>query len=210
LRYEQIADGGIPPVENQKPKRLVLSQGSRNSTLTSFAGYFRYKGFAEDQIRPVLDELNRAVCEPPLRTNEVTHICRSIGKYPTDHEDAFGDLADVVEQELKWLTHPYFVRGAVNVIEGNPGDGKSTFVVALAAAVSSRVGLNLRRLREAKGLTQEELAHQADVHQTYLSGVEGGKRNPSIVVLNRIATALGSDISLLFDSSGARAKRPTR
>jgi Predicted transcriptional regulator with C-terminal CBS domains len=45
--------------------------------------------------------------------------------------------------------------------------------------VRKRVGLNLRRLREAKGLTQEELAHQADVHQTYLSGVEGGKRNPS-------------------------------
>jgi DNA-binding XRE family transcriptional regulator len=74
--------------------------------------------------------------------------------------------------------------------------------------VRKRVGLNLRRLREAKGLTQEELAHQADVHQTYLSGVEGGKRNPSIVVLNRIATALGSDISLLFISPG-RAKRPT-
>lgn len=73
--------------------------------------------------------------------------------------------------------------------------------------VRKRVGLNLRRLREAKGLTQEELAHQADVHQTYLSGVEGGKRNPSIVVLNRIATALGSDISLLFDSAG-REKRP--
>jgi transcriptional regulator with XRE-family HTH domain len=75
--------------------------------------------------------------------------------------------------------------------------------------VRKRVGLNLRRLRKAKGLTQEELAHQADVDQTYLSGVEEGKRNPSIVVLNRIATALGSDISLLFDSSG-RAKRPTR
>jgi transcriptional regulator with XRE-family HTH domain len=41
------------------------------------------------------------------------------------------------------------------------------------------------------------------------TGVEGGKRNPSIAVLNRIAVALGSDISLLFDSSG-RAKRPTR
>jgi transcriptional regulator with XRE-family HTH domain len=47
------------------------------------------------------------------------------------------------------------------------------------------VGLNLRRLREAKGLTQEELAHQADVHQTYLSGVEGGKRNPSSLKSNR-------------------------
>jgi hypothetical protein len=38
------------------------------------------------------------------------------------------------------------------------------------------------------------LAHRADVHQTYLSGVEGGKRNPSIGVLGRITKALGVDI----------------
>jgi transcriptional regulator with XRE-family HTH domain len=75
--------------------------------------------------------------------------------------------------------------------------------------VRKRVGLNLRRLRHAKGLSQEELAHAADVHQTYLSGVEGAKRNPSIAVLDRIATALGSDISALFERPG-RGKRPTR
>jgi len=74
--------------------------------------------------------------------------------------------------------------------------------------VRKRVGLNLRRLRHAKGLSQEELAHAADIHQTYLSGVEGGKRNPSVAVLDRIATALGSDISALFDNPG-RAKKPT-
>ena len=75
--------------------------------------------------------------------------------------------------------------------------------------VRKRVGLNLRRLRAAKGLTQEELAHQADIHQTYLSGVEGGKRNPSIAVLDRIAKALESDIRVLFTIPG-RAKRPIR
>jgi transcriptional regulator with XRE-family HTH domain len=47
----------------------------------------------------------------------------------------------------------------------------------------------------AKGVSQEELAHLAKVHQTYLSGVELGKRNPSIVVLDRIAAALGLDIA---------------
>jgi predicted PilT family ATPase len=93
---------------------------------------------ADAQLKRVLERINGAVCEPPLDDAEVAHICRSIGKYPTDHEEAFGDLADVVEQELKWLAYPYLVWGAVNVIEGNPGDGKSTFVVALAAAVSSR------------------------------------------------------------------------
>ena len=57
-----------------------------------------------------------------------------------------------------------------------------------------RVGLNLQNLRRERGLTQEELAHRANVHQTYLSGVEVGKRNPSIMVLGRIADALGADI----------------
>jgi hypothetical protein len=88
-------------------------------------------------LKRVLESINGEVCEPPLEDAEVGQICQSIGRYPTDHEGAFGDLAKVIEQEIAWLARPYFVRGAVNVIEGNPGDGKSTFVVALAAAVSS-------------------------------------------------------------------------
>jgi transcriptional regulator with XRE-family HTH domain len=60
--------------------------------------------------------------------------------------------------------------------------------------VRTRVGLNLQALRRDKGLSQEELSHLADVHQTYLSGVERGKRNPSVGVLARIAAALGADI----------------
>lgn len=65
--------------------------------------------------------------------------------------------------------------------------------------VRSRVGTNLQKLRRDRGVTQEELAHKAQVHQTYLSGVESGKRNPSIGVLERIAEALGVDISLMFE-----------
>jgi DNA-binding XRE family transcriptional regulator len=45
---------------------------------------------------------------------------------------------------------------------------------------AERVGLNVQRLKRAKQLSQEELAHRAKIHQTYLLGVEGGKRNPSI------------------------------
>ncbi len=63
--------------------------------------------------------------------------------------------------------------------------------------VRRRVGLNLQKLRRKRGLSQEELAGRAEVHQTYLSGVETGKRNPSILVLQRLATALGSDIEEL-------------
>ena len=60
-----------------------------------------------------------------------------------------------------------------------------------------RVGLNVQRLRRLRDLSQEELAHRAGIHQTYLSGVENGRRNPSIAVLDRIATALGADVEEL-------------
>jgi transcriptional regulator with XRE-family HTH domain len=60
--------------------------------------------------------------------------------------------------------------------------------------VRVRIGLNVQRLRRQRELTQEELAHRAELHQTYLSGVERGKRNPSVLVLARIAAALSVDI----------------
>jgi len=60
--------------------------------------------------------------------------------------------------------------------------------------VRERVALNLQRLRREKGLSQEELADLAHIHQTYLSGVERGKRNPTVTVLQRIAKALGADV----------------
>ena len=63
--------------------------------------------------------------------------------------------------------------------------------------VRVRVGLNVQRLRRDKDLSQEELAARADVHQTYLSGVERGVRNPSILVLARIARALNVDVDEL-------------
>ena len=60
--------------------------------------------------------------------------------------------------------------------------------------VRVRIGLNVQRLRRGKELSQEELAARASVHQTYLSGVERGKRNASVLVLERIAKALGVDV----------------
>ncbi|MCV0426528.1 MAG: helix-turn-helix transcriptional regulator [Roseibium sp.] len=64
--------------------------------------------------------------------------------------------------------------------------------------VRERLSKNLQNLRRGKGLSQENLAHRAEIHQTYLSGVESGKRNPSVLVLDRIARALDVDIVELF------------
>jgi len=65
--------------------------------------------------------------------------------------------------------------------------------------VRARAGLNLQRLRRDKGFSQEELADRAQIHQTYLSGVERGRRNPTITVLQRIAEALDTDIVDLLE-----------
>ncbi len=52
------------------------------------------------------------------------------------------------------------------------------------------VGRNVRRLRQAKGLTQEQLAFEAKLDLTYVGGIERGRRNPSLEVLVRLAGAL--------------------
>ena len=53
------------------------------------------------------------------------------------------------------------------------------------------VGANIRRLRKAKGLTQEQLAHEAEIAMRYIAGVERGEENPSLRYLVKIAEALG-------------------
>ncbi len=63
-----------------------------------------------------------------------------------------------------------------------------------AMDVRLRVGLNVSEWRRGKGLTQEEVAHRATVNQTYLSDIERGKRNPSLLILDRIARALELDV----------------
>ena len=69
-----------------------------------------------------------------------------------------------------------------------------------------RVGLNVQRLRQNAGLSQEECAHRAKVHQTYLSGVERGIRNPTVMVLAKIAKALGVEVEDLVKSPKTKAK----
>lgn len=56
--------------------------------------------------------------------------------------------------------------------------------------VCSRLGANVKRLREQLGLSQEQLAFDADMHRTYISGIERGVRNPTVTVLERLAMAL--------------------
>lgn len=68
--------------------------------------------------------------------------------------------------------------------------------------IRRRVGLNLRSIREAQGLSQEGLAFECNLHRTYISGVERGVRNPTVLVLEKIARALKISPAELLKDAG--------
>ena len=56
--------------------------------------------------------------------------------------------------------------------------------------IRRQVGRNLKRIRTERGWSQEELAFESGLHRTYISGIERGARNPTIVILARLAETL--------------------
>ena len=70
--------------------------------------------------------------------------------------------------------------------------------------VRKRVGMNLKRLRQGVGLSQEELAFDSGLHRTYISGVERGVRNPTMLVLEKIAKALKVPAAELLEETPRR------
>ena len=64
--------------------------------------------------------------------------------------------------------------------------------------IRERFGFAVKTRREELRLTQEELAERAKIHRTYLSDVERGTRNLSLLNIERLASALAMPISELF------------
>jgi transcriptional regulator with XRE-family HTH domain len=60
------------------------------------------------------------------------------------------------------------------------------------------LGKNVRKYRQQRKLTQEQLAFEAEIDLTYVSGIERGKRNPSLLVMARIADALSVPLTKLL------------
>lgn len=61
-----------------------------------------------------------------------------------------------------------------------------------------RVGANVRRLRKAKGLSQEALGHEAGLSMRFVAGMERGEENPSLASLVKVSEALGVSPADLF------------
>jgi transcriptional regulator with XRE-family HTH domain len=72
-------------------------------------------------------------------------------------------------------------------------------------ALLEAVGLAVSKRRLELGLSQEDLARRAGVHRTYISDVERGMRNVSILTLERIAGAMDIPLGVLFIFGGSSA-----
>lgn len=64
------------------------------------------------------------------------------------------------------------------------------------------VARNIRRIRVARGLSQEVLAVDAEIDRTYVSRLERGLENPTVAVLERLSQALNCKIGEFFAASG--------
>jgi hypothetical protein len=104
--------------------------------LASTAGILRARGLSRRAITSALLAINNEECKPPLKDSEVTKIAKSIGRYRAEHEELFGTMSEVVAEDIRWLYAPYFPRGAVTLMDGDPGLGKSSVTVAVVAALS--------------------------------------------------------------------------
>jgi len=66
-------------------------------------------------------------------------------------------------------------------------------------AVTQRIGERIRKLRSTRGISQEVLAHLADLDRTYVNSVENGRRNISIENIEKLAKALDVTLRSFFD-----------
>ncbi|WP_417621938.1 helix-turn-helix domain-containing protein [Parasphingorhabdus sp.] len=64
--------------------------------------------------------------------------------------------------------------------------------------IRQRLGSNVKRLREAKGWSQEQFAFEANIHRTYISDIERGARNPTIKIVEKLAACLDVSAGILL------------
>ncbi|NOY51124.1 MAG: helix-turn-helix transcriptional regulator [Chlorobi bacterium] len=66
--------------------------------------------------------------------------------------------------------------------------------------IKSKIGARIKELREQNKLSQKDLAYSADLDRSYIASVENGQRNISIVNIEKIALALGENLTTFFNS----------
>lgn len=80
------------------------------------------------------------------------------------------------------------------------GTGFGNRFPARNSPVARALGSNVRRLRKERGWTQDELAAEAEVEQAAISLIENARANPTLLMLEDIARALGVGFDELFNA----------
>lgn len=65
--------------------------------------------------------------------------------------------------------------------------------------IKTAIGERIKQLRNERGLSQEEFAHRADIDRTYVTRLESGKRNVTVLALQKVIKALETDYRKFFD-----------
>ncbi len=63
----------------------------------------------------------------------------------------------------------------------------------------NQVGKNISRIRKAKKLTQEDVCTELEMDKPYLSSIENGRQNPTLLTLKKLADAIGVETSAFLD-----------
>lgn len=66
------------------------------------------------------------------------------------------------------------------------------------SSIATEIGLLIRQIRTDKGLSQEDLAFNCELHRTYIGSLERGEKVPTILTLEKISNALEISLSELF------------
>lgn len=162
----------------------VFPDGERNDRLFRFGCSMRAKGSNEFEIRATLAAMNEIRCSPPLEAKEIQEIaskcCRyqegpirdysgltkpspllPYNEYREQIESQFIKLSSVEGKPVDWLFERRFAKGMLSMVQGDPGEGKSTIARALTAMVTTGRapgfwGMKTDGPRDVIWLTKEE------------------------------------------------------
>ncbi len=114
-----------------------VGEGERNETATRLTGRWAGKGLAQEEIWLALSAWNLKN-SPPMDENELRTTMESI--YSTENaiieHPALINMEEVEIRDVEYLWYPYIPLGKITLIDGDPGEAKSWFALAVAAKVS--------------------------------------------------------------------------
>ena len=137
----------------------TIEQGTRDNTIFKYACSLQGQGYSDEDIYTMVHKANTERCSPPLTEQEVNTKIKSALKYekgkllPAEQKlqpiTPIRSFDDIEDKEIDWLWYPYIPLGALTILSGAPGTGKTFFVCGLIAQVSNG-GFDLKPFVEHK------------------------------------------------------------